>query len=138
MAALGLVCCAAAVPAQDLPTNEDTRTQYPAFLANSYFTFNVGSMRYIFSDDQLSPGYRSESVDIPHLAARVDLFGHHFTKHLAAQVTYMRPAWFVAYNNINGIEGGRQVRTAYGGFTLVWETPVSERVSAYGEGGLGI
>ena len=60
-------------------------------MINSYFTLNLGSIRYIFSGDQLEPGFQAESIDIPHLAARVDLFGHHFTKHLSAQVTYMRP-----------------------------------------------
>src|SRR5436190_21119486 len=120
------------------PNQTDTRTQYPAFMTNSYFTLNLGSIRYIFSNDQLAPGFKSESVDIPHLGARVDLFGHHFTKQLSAQVTYMRPAQFVAYHNVNGDGAVRQVATAYGGFTLVWEAPLSQKVSAYAEGGVGV
>ena len=117
---------------------EDNRTQYPAFMLNSYFTLNLGSMRYIFSGDQLAPGLQAESIEIPHLAARIDLFGHHFTKNLSVQVTYMRPARYVVYHNINGDGASRQISTAYGGLTLVWESPLSARVSAYGEGGWGV
>ena len=71
------------------------------------------------------PGFQAESVEVPRLAVRVDLFGHHFTKHLSAQVTYMRPARFVAYNNVNGMRRTGQVSTAYGGVTLVWDMPVN-------------
>ena len=69
---------------------------------------------------------------------RVDLFGHHFTKHLSVQATYMRPARFVAYNNVNGNAATSQVLTAYAGLTLVWEMPLNARVSAYGEAGGGV
>ncbi len=134
-----MVCAATCASAQDVsPRNDRTRTQYPPFMLNSYFTFNLGSIRYIFSGDQLAPGFQAESIDIPHLAARVDLFGHHFTKHLSAQVTYMRPARYVVYHNINGDGASHQISTAYGGLTLVWESPLSTRISAYGEGGWGV
>ena len=137
MAFVLIVCAASRAPAQETPP-VDTRTQYPAFMLNSYFTVNVGSIRYIFSGDQLAPGFQAESIDIPHLAARIDLFGHHFTKHLSAQVTYMRPARYVVYHNVNGDGVNRQISTAYGGLTLVWETPLNDRISAYGEGGWGV
>jgi len=132
-----MVCAATRAPAQET-TPVDTRTQFPAFMLNSYFTVNLGSIRYIFSGDQLAPGFQAESIDIPHLAARIDLFGHHFTKHLSAQVTYMRPARYVVYHNVNGDGVSRQISTAYGGLTLVWETPLNSRISAYGEGGWGV
>jgi hypothetical protein len=132
-----IVCVAAGVSAQEA-TPEDTRTQYPAFMANSYFTFDVGRIGYVFSGDQLEPGFRAASVDVPGLAVRVDLFGHHFTKQLSVQATYMRPARFVAYHNVNGTETIRQVMTAYAGLTLVWEVALNARVSAYGEAGGGV
>ena len=135
-AGLLMLCVATCASAQEAA--EDGRTQYPAFMLNSYFTFNVGSMRYIFSGDQLAPGFRAESIEIPHLAARVDLFGHHFTKHVSAQVTYLRPARYVVYRNVNGDRVARQISTAYGGLTLVWESPLSARVSGYAEGGWGV
>ncbi len=132
-----IVCVATCASAQEA-TSEDTRTQYPTLLTNSYFTFDVGRIGYVFSGQQLEPGFQAESVDVPHLAARVDLFGHHFTKHLSAQATYMRPAQFVAYHNVNGNGVTSQVSTAYAGLTLVWEVPLNARVSAYGEAGGGI
>jgi hypothetical protein len=117
---------------------DDTRTQYPPFLANSYFTFDVGRIGYVFSGDQLEPGFRAASVDVPSLAVRFDLFGHHFTKQLSVQATYMRPARFVAYHNVNGNPTSNQVLTAYAGLTLVWEIPLNARLAAYGEGGGGV
>ncbi len=131
------MCVATCASAQEA-TSEDTRTQYPAFMANSYFTFDVGRIGYVFSGQQLEPGFQVESIDIPGLAVRVDLFGHHFSKHLSAQATYMRPAQFVAYHNVNGNGATSQVSTAYAGVTLVWEVPLNARVSAYGEAGGGI
>jgi len=65
-AGLLMLCVATCASAQEAA--EDGRTQYPAFMLNSYFTFNVGSMRYIFSGDQLAPGFRAESIEIPQIA----------------------------------------------------------------------
>jgi opacity protein-like surface antigen len=132
-----IVCLAACASAQE--TSEDTRTQYPAFLTNSYFAVNVGRMGNLFSGDQLQPGFQAGSVDIPRLAVRVDLFGHHFAEHVSAQITYMRPARFVTYHDLNGdAASSYQVSTAFAGLTLVGDVPLNARVSAYGEGGLGI
>jgi hypothetical protein len=132
-----IVCVATCASAQEAPP-EDTRTQYPPFLSNSYFTLDVGRIGYVFSGDQLEPGFRASSVDVPGLAVRVDLFGHHFTKHLSVQATYMRPARFVAYHDVNGSPATHQVMMAYAGLTLVWETPLTARLSAYGEAGGGV
>ena len=132
-----IVCAGTCASAQEAPS-EDTRTQYPAFLTDSYFTLDVGRIGYVFSGDQLEPGFRAESIDVPGLAVRVDLFGYHVSKNLSAQITYIRPARYVAYRSINGDEVTSQVSTAYAGLTLGWEVPLTPRVSAYGEGGLGI
>ena len=131
------MCVATCASAQE-PDPEDSRTQYPPFLANSYFAIDVGRIGYLFSAQQLEPGFQAESVDVPRLAVRFDLFGHRFTKNLSAQVTYMRPARYVAYHNINGDHDTNQVSTAYAGLTLVLDFALNDRVSAYGEGGLGI
>jgi hypothetical protein len=132
-----IVCAATGASAQEARP-DDTRTQYPVFMANSYFSFNVGSIGYLFTGQQLQPGFQVESIDKPRLAVRVDLFGHRFTKHLSAQGTYMRPARFVAYNNVNGNQQTSQVSNAYAGLTLVADTSVTDRVSAYAEGGYGV
>src|SRR5262245_17129195 len=116
----------------------DTRTQYPKFMENSFFTFSVGFIGYRFNQRQLEPGFQAESIDKKKLAVRVDLFGHRFTKHLSAQAVYMRPAWFIQYNNINGTTETQQISNAYAGVTLALNVPITSKVSVYGEGGGGI
>jgi hypothetical protein len=116
----------------------DRRTQYPKFMENSFFTFSVGMIGYRFNQRQLEPGFQAESIDYRRAAVRVDLFGHRFTKYLSAQAVYMRPAWFIQYNNINGTTDTRQVSNAYAGVTLAASVPITSKISAYGEGGGGI
>jgi hypothetical protein len=91
----------------------------------------------LFGHQQLEPGFVVGSVDVPHLAVRVDLFGHRFTKNLTAAVTYMRPAQFVAYHDINGNHQTSEVSMAYAGLTLGCDIPVSKRVGGYVEAGWG-
>jgi hypothetical protein len=132
-----MLCFAAGASAQDAPT-EDTRTQYPAFMRDSYISLRVGYIGYLFTGTQLEPGFVAASIERPRPAVRLDFFGHHFTKNLAAQVTYMRPGQFVEYNDINGKNGNHPVSNAYAGLTFVWDQPLSDKISAYVEGGYGI
>src|SRR3954464_8456580 len=99
-----LIGFATSASAQERQAGDDTRTQYPAFLANSYFSINLGFIGYAFSQRQLQPGFQAGSIDVPHVAARVALFGHEFGKRLSIQGTYMRPVRYVAYRNVNGDE----------------------------------
>ena len=126
-----------AASAQDR-SSEDTRTQYPAFLVNSYFSVTVGSIGYLFSGRQLEPGFEAESIEKPRLAVRADLFGHQFSRYLSAQVTYMRPVRFVTYHNVNGTGSTSQVSNAYAGLTFLLNVPLTARLTAYGEGGGGV
>jgi opacity protein-like surface antigen len=141
------VCAATCAWAQDAPAPApasapapapDTRTQYPAFMTNSYFSFTVGSIGYLFTNTQLEPGFQAGSIDKPRLAVRADFFGHYFTKNVSAQVTYMRPARFVSYNDINGKTGSNQVSNAYAGLTFVYDHTLNENASIYGEAGWGV
>jgi hypothetical protein len=146
IAAVLLFCCRpiavvaqqASSPDAVAPAHEDTRTQYPAFLANSYFSVNIGYIDYAFSDRQLEPGFHAASIGIPHLAARVAVVGHEFSPHFSAQLTYMRPVRYVTYTNINGDESAHHVWTHFGGVTVKARGPIVGRTSIYGEGGLGI
>jgi Lipid A 3-O-deacylase (PagL)/OmpA-like transmembrane domain len=117
---------------------EDTRTQYPAFLVNSYFSVSLGYIDYAFSDRQLEPGLHAASIAIPHVAARVAVFGHELGPHFAAQLTYMRPMRYVTYTNVDGDGSPHHVWTHFGGVTLKARMPIAERTSIYGEAGLGI
>lgn len=116
----------------------DSRTQFPAFLLNSYFGVDLGSINYPFSDRQLEPGFRVQSVAVPHAAARVVLFGHRFHKYLSAQVAYTRPVEWVMYRNLNGIEMSASVWMAIGDVSLKSQLPITTRLGVYGETGLAI
>ena len=93
-----------------------------------------------FTQQQLQPGFRAASVDVPHAAVRVMLFGHELNRFLSAQASYMRPVAFITYHNINGAPGTEHhhVRVNYGGVTLKARAPIGGRVSIYGEGGFGL
>ena len=137
-----MLCTAAAASAQEpvpaAPAPEDTRTQFPVFMRDSYLTLRGGWIGYLFTARQLEPGFEAESIERPRPAVRLDFFGHQFTKNLGVQVTYMRPGQFVEYNNINGKNGNHPVSNAYAGLTLVWDQPLNDKLSAYVEGGYGV
>lgn len=137
LAGLLLVCLAAGASAQDA-NGDDGRTQYPAFMADSYFTFDVGSIGYLFSGTQLEPGFEAEKIQKPRLAARVDFFGHRFTRNFSMQVSYWRPVQFVGYRNVNGDQVTWRVSNAYAGLSLVLDRPLTTRVAGYVEGGFGL
>jgi Lipid A 3-O-deacylase (PagL) len=124
--------------AEDPGQRPDTRTQYPWFLANSYFSVNVGYLQYDFSNRELEPGFRAASVDIPHVAARVVLFGHQFNRFLSAQVAYMRPVNYITYHDVNDDQSPHHVLVHFGSATLRPQVPVHRRLSIFGEAGLGV
>jgi hypothetical protein len=125
--------------ALDVPASrEDTRTPYPAFLANSYFSVSAGFLDYPFSQQQLEPGFQAAAIDVPHAAARVALFGHELNPHVSMQCTYMRPVQFVTYRNVNGDRGAHKVWMGFGAITMKARAPVAGRTSVYAEAGLGI
>ncbi len=132
-----MLCLASCASAQDAPA-EDTRTQYPAFMRDSYVSLRVGYIGYLFTATQLEPGFEAASIERPRPAVRLDFFGHHFTRNLSAQVTYMRPAQFVEYNDINGKNGNHPVSNAYAGLTFSWAQPLTPALDWYLEGGYGI
>jgi lipid A 3-O-deacylase PagL len=116
----------------------DTRTQYPIFLQNSYISVNVGFIDYAFSERQLDPGFAASSIAVPHVAARVAIFGHELNRVVSLQGTYMRPVRFVTYTDVNGDAAPHHVWTHFGGATVKARAPVTPRVALYGEAGLGI
>jgi len=123
--------------ATHLPAQEKT-ADYPPVLRNSFFGVSVGSINYNFSAAQLENGNTVEAVRIPHTAVRITLYGKQLTKHLAAQVTYMRPVSWVQYKNINGQSNTRNVWMNVAGLTVTGRLPFTQKFSLTGEGGLGI
>jgi hypothetical protein len=128
---------AAAQPAPADAASED-HPRYPNLLANSYVGFQLAYLNYHFSDRELEPGFRSGSVAVPHLAARVDLFGHRFNDYLSVQAVYMRPAAYVTYRNVNGDNQSHHVWMNFGAATLQAQYPVTSSISPYIEAGWGI
>lgn len=116
----------------------EKRIQYPGALKNSYFGINIGAINYQFSGAQLEPGYTVEKVQVPPMAVRLVLFGYQFNKHLAAQITYMRPVDWVKYKNINGNTKSHSVWMNVAGLTLAAQLPLHKKISLFGEAGLGI
>jgi len=127
-----------AAPRDPTATATDTRAQYPAFLANSFFAINAGYIGYAFTQDQLEPGSRAGSITTPHVAARIAVFGHEFGEHIAVQCTYMRPVRYVTYRDVNGDDTAHHVFAHFGGITVQARAPLASRTYVYGEGGLGI
>jgi hypothetical protein len=85
----------------------------------------------------MEPGHRAGSVRTPSLAVRVT-FGYRFDDTLSGQVTYLRPARWVEYRNVDGTTNGGTVWMNVAGLTMKARTPVTGRWSAYAEAGLGI
>lgn len=142
LASLLVWACAIAMSssasAQNAARGVDMRTQYPALLANSFFSVGVGGMDYEFSSAQLTPGFRVATVQTPHAAARIGLFGHEFNRYVSVQASYMRPGSFVAYQNVNGDETAHHVWMALGAVTMKTRLPITQKAGVYGEGGFGI
>jgi len=117
---------------------DDTRTQYPRLLQNSYISINVGAIEQPFSQAQLEPGFRAASIEVPRVDVRVMLIGHEFNRVISAQASYMRPLNYVTYANVRpGDVDRHHVRVNFGAVTLKARVPVARQWSAYGEGGLG-
>ena len=132
--ALAVLCA----PRSALAQSDDTRTQYPALLQNSFITINVGAIDQPFSQAELQPGFRATSIEVPPIDVRVMLIGHEFTRFISAQASYMRPLNYVAYTGVRaGDTDVHHVRVNFGAFTLKARAPLGGRWSGYGEGGLG-
>ena len=56
------MCLAGSVSAQNA-ASDDTRTQYPPFMRDSYFTLRGGWIGYLFTPTQLEPGFQAESIE---------------------------------------------------------------------------
>ena len=160
LALSAVLCCAgtdasaqdaaASQPAQDTgestaqgegaapPASGEGRAQYPAFLANAFVNVNIGYIDYPFSALQLEPGHRAESIHVPHAAVRAVLIGRHFGRYLSGQVSYMRPAEYAQYRNVDGAENSRSAWMHFGTLSLLARAPIGGRLSVFGEGGLAI
>jgi hypothetical protein len=114
------------------------RAQYPPFLANAYFSVNIGYINYPFSNQHLEPGFFAESVTVPHEGVRLFLYGRHINDYLSMQISYMRPVLWVVYRNVNGEKTRNSVWMNVAGLTVKPKLPLNDRISLFGEFGLSI
>jgi lipid A 3-O-deacylase PagL/OmpA family protein len=140
LAVASLVCgrSAAVLGQTPAPAQDDSRVQYPAGLANSFVAVSAGSINYAFSQEHLEAGHRAGSIEVPHTAARVVLFGHHFGKYVSVQGAYMRPLKYVRYRDVDGSGDSHTVWMHFGTVSAQARLPISDRVSLFGEAGLAI
>lgn len=111
--------------------------EYPSLLSHGYVELTVGLINYPFSRSELEPGHVVESIDVPNLAVRLSL-GYRLNDWVSTQLTYLRPARWVQYRNIDGDQAGHSVWMNVTGLTLALRVPVRGPLSIYGEGGLGV
>lgn len=122
---------------------QDERAQIPPILQKAYFEVNIGSINYDFTQFQPEAGFSFQSLQVPHPAVRLVLFGYEFNKYLSAQLTYMRPVSWVKYKyktdaDVTGEINQRTIWMNVGGLTLKPQLPFNDRFAVYGEAGLGI
>lgn len=117
---------------------QDNRTQYPAVLKNSFYGVNLAYINYPFLSQHLEPGNTATSVEVPHTALRLVLFGKEFNKFLSAKITYMRPAGGVKFKNVNGTNRDYSSWITMGGLTVSAKGPVYKKISVSAEAGFGI
>ena len=118
---------------------QQERTQYPFFLSDhTYFEVDISYIQNHFSNLQVEPGYHAASLNRPPIGVRLILYGYRFNKYLSAQVSYMRPIWWVHYVNVNGDKVRHSLPTNIAGLTVKFQSPLSGKLFAYGEAGLGI
>ena len=115
---------------------QDDRREYPFLLSKGFVELNVGHITYPFSQAELEPGHTAESVDVPSLAVRLS-FGYRFNDYVSTQLSYMRPARWVRYTNIDGDRSSHSVWMNVTGVTVTSRVPVKGPLSVHGEGGLG-
>jgi hypothetical protein len=136
---LQVILVTVSVMLQSFPAcSQDSRTQFPSFLKKAYFGVNAGYTHYAFSQRQLEPGYNAESVHVPHFALRVILLGYRFNDYLSAQISYMRPAGWIEYRNVNNSNSVHKVGMNIAGFTFRSSLPIAKKFSINGEAGIGI
>ena len=129
--AFWLVALAWAAPA----LAQDERADYPAWLAHAFVEFSAGGIGYPFSFLQLEDGFTAESVQVPKLAARLTL-GHRFNDRTSVGTDLiLRPARWVAYRNVNAVNGSQSVWMNVIGGAVRHHVPLARAVSIYGEAG---
>jgi hypothetical protein len=133
-----ILCFSNTLLAQNDSADKKNRLQYPAGLRNANYGVSIGYIHYNFTDNQLEQGFKVASVQVPHIALRVNLIGYKINNNLKINGHYMRPLGWVEYKSINGDNKTHTVWMNIAGVTLQQQFHLQKGLSIYGEAGLGI
>lgn len=111
------------------------KTKYTNFLANSYYSINLGGIFYPFSNDNLIEGYETSTFSRNWFSGRL-LLGHKITDDFAIQFGTMRPAAWFKYDNVNNIGYDRSVWINAWSLSLKKDFKLYKKTSFYLEAGI--
>lgn len=115
--------------------DKKSKTKFTNFLANSYYSINFGGIFYPFSNDNLQPGYATETFSRNWFSGRF-LLGYKITDNLSAQFGTMRPASWFKYDNVNNIGYDRSVWINAWSLSLKNDFNINSKTSVYAEAGV--
>lgn len=113
------------------------RAQLPSGLNHTYFGMGAGYTDIPFSNHDLMNGYQATSFTNPSVGLNV-FVGHFFNRYLAGEINLMRPIKWAYANGIVTPNDKHSIWISLFGIALRPTLPISQRVSLYGLGGLGI
>jgi Lipid A 3-O-deacylase (PagL)/Outer membrane protein beta-barrel domain len=118
---------------------QDSRTQYPKFIGGkAYVEVTAGYVSFPFTDKHLLPGFTTEKIDKPTIGVRLALLGYQFNKNLSAQISYMRPVFWIHYKNVNNDNVQHTVTNTVASLVFRNRSLVSKKIWVYGEAGLAL
>ena len=115
--------------------DKKSKTKFTNFLAKSYYSINFGGIFYPFSNDNLQPGYATETFSRNWFSGRF-LLGYKITDNLSAQFGTMRPASWFKYDNVNNIGYDSSVWINAWSLSLKNDFNINSKTSVYAEAGV--
>lgn len=114
---------------------ETPKTQLSNFLSKSYYSVNLGGIFYPFSNENLKPGFATETFSKNAFSGRLIFLGYKLNPNLALQFGVIRPASWFKYDNVNNIGYQRSVWINAWSLSLKKNFPLTEKLSLYAEAG---
>ena len=115
--------------------DKKSKTKFTNFLAKSYYSINFGGIFYPFSNDNLQPGYATETFSRNWFSGRF-LLGYKITDNLSAQFGTMRPASWFKYDNVNNVGYENSVWINAWSLSLKNDFNINSKTSVYAEAGV--
>lgn len=115
--------------------NNSDKTKFTKFLSKSYYSINLGAIFHSFSNDNLKPGYATESFSKNWFSGRL-LLGHKIKEDFAFQFGTMRPAAWFKYDNVNDVGYENSVWINIWSLSLKKDFRINNKINVYAEAGL--